>query len=224
MIYTEPKESEREYRKFAQLGKKLGIPVMECFLEMEVTMPDGKRQIHQHKQRSHSWVRNAYNLIFVGACRFSTTDSTFGAGTLGMKDVGAVARSNSDAATAYSVVGPSGDDTYGILVGSGITAESFEGYALITKIANGTGAGQLSYVAGVAHTLSYVGGTKTLTATLVRYFNNNSGGNVDVNEIAIVLHGSFLYVITRDLLVSTVTIPDTGQLKVTYTINLVYPA
>ncbi|GAI82076.1 unnamed protein product, partial [marine sediment metagenome] len=30
--------------------------------------------------------------------------------------------------------------------------------------------------------------------------------------------------VTRDKLASTVTVPDTGQLKVTYTIQLVFPA
>jgi len=28
----------------------------------------------------------------------------------------------------------------------------------------------------------------------------------------------------RDLLIATVTVPDTGQLKVTYTVQLSYPA
>ncbi|GAI09984.1 unnamed protein product [marine sediment metagenome] len=31
-------------------------------------------------------------------------------------------------------------------------------------------------------------------------------------------------VATRDKLASTVTVPDTGQLKVTYTIQLTYPS
>jgi len=51
-IYTESKQSEQEYRKLAQQGAKLGIPVTECFLQMEVSMPDGSI-LHAHKQ-SHT--------------------------------------------------------------------------------------------------------------------------------------------------------------------------
>jgi hypothetical protein len=64
---------------------------------------------------------------------------------------------------------------------------------------------------------------------LIRYFNNNSGGNVDINEAsiyaAIYVNDPGNYVaVCRDKLASTVTVHDTGQLKVTYTIQLTYPA
>ncbi|GAH72404.1 unnamed protein product, partial [marine sediment metagenome] len=62
---------------------------------------------------------------------------------------------------------------------------------------------------------------------LVRYFNNNSGGNVDVNEVALVTNGYFggahIWMQSRDKLGATVTVPSTGQLKVTYTVELTYP-
>jgi len=78
------------------------------------------------------------------------------------------------------------------------------------------------------HSISYA--DTTLTNTLIRYFNNNSGGNVSVNEVALVckyfLYGAGLMImlLSRDKLGATVTVPDTGQLKVTYTIELAYPA
>jgi len=65
---------------------------------------------------------------------------------------------------------------------------------------------------------------------MVRYFNNNSGGDVNVNEVALVLNqpqGGAVYgkwMQSRDKLASTVTVPNTGQLKVTYTVQLAYPA
>jgi len=66
---------------------------------------------------------------------------------------------------------------------------------------------------------------------MVRYFNNNSGGDIDVNEVGLVMNqpqgGSTVYgkrLQARDKLASTVTVPNTGQLKVTYTIQLTYPA
>jgi hypothetical protein len=68
----------------------------------------------------------------------------------------------------------------------------------------------------------------TWTITRYRYFNNNGAGNVLVNEVALCTRGrvSTLYnwIMSRDVLGAVVTIPPTGQLKVTYTIQLAYPA
>ena len=65
---------------------------------------------------------------------------------------------------------------------------------------------------------------------LARYFNNNSGGDVSVNEVALSLRGykpgstvPYNYMTARDKLITTVVVPDTGQLKVTYTVQLTYP-
>jgi len=116
-----------------------------------------------------------------------------------------------------------GEDTYGILVGGGTNAESFEDYVRQTPIANAT----LAHVQSEAHSISYA--ALTLKNTLIRYFNNNSGAPVGVNEVALVARGyaaapAALFLVTRDKLASTVTIPDTGQLKVTYAIQLTYPS
>ena len=84
---------------------------------------------------------------------------------------------------------------------------------------------------GEPHSITWIAGTLTLKNDIVRYFNNNSGADVDVTEVAIVSHGyrpnsstDTYYMMARDLLTATVTVPDTGQLKVTYTIQLTYPA
>jgi hypothetical protein len=101
---------------------------------------------------------------------------------------------------------------------------------LQTKIANGVGAGQLSYIEQVGHAIAYNAGTRVLSNAMVRYFNNNSGNDIEVNEVALVVNqpqGGTVYgkwVQARDKLASTVTVPNTGQLKVTYTIQLTYPA
>ncbi|GAI67465.1 unnamed protein product, partial [marine sediment metagenome] len=100
---------------------------------------------------------------------------------------------------------------------------------LQTKIIEGTGAGELNYAESEAIDKSYA--DTTWTHTLVRYCNNNSGGNVSVNEVALVcryhIYGEDTVcsiLLSRDKLGSTVTVPDTSQLKVTYTIELAYPA
>jgi len=236
----DPKE-ERKYKRLRKLAQELHIPIPEAFWELEVRDKDGK-VIQRLRQRSHSWTRNAYNLMFAQLAGKDLDDSSFGAGYLSLKNTGnyvmygdaPTIASGSGAyswdGTSYGYRSPAGNDTHGILVGSGTNPESFEDYTLQSKIANGTGTGELSYVESDPHAITWTAGTLTMKNELTRYFNNNSGGDVDVNEVALVAFGYSVgktaytqYVMSRDKLASTVTVPDTGQLKVTYTIQLTYP-
>jgi hypothetical protein len=230
---------EARYEQLRKLGKELHIPISETFWELEVKDKDGK-VIQSLKQRSHSWVRNAYNLMFCYLAGKDLSNSGFGAGYLSLKDTsngirygaGPVCLNQSSTvdSTSMGYRAPAGNDAYGILVGSGTNPEDFESYALHVKIANGTGAGQLTYVESEAHGISWNAGTLTIKNNLARYFNNNSGANVSVNEVALALRGygpggsvPYHYLNARDLLVATVVVPNTGQLKVTYTVQLIYP-
>lgn len=231
------KLEEQQYEELKNLAHKLHLPIVEAFWELEVRDKSG-RLIQRHRQRSHSWVRNAYNAMFSNLAFKDMDDTTFGAGKLSWKLTNASVYYNDWAAGDFDRISTdgttagcraaAGEDNWGILVGSGTDAESFEGYALQTQILDGTGAGQLSHVESEPHSITYTAGTKTLKNELARYFNNNSGDTISVNEIALV-RGRWGNVVVyllhaRDKLASTVNIPDTGQLKVTYTIQLVYPA
>jgi len=229
-----PKE-EQKYKRLKELAQELHLPIPEAFIELEVFDKDGKL-IQRHRQRSHSWVRNAYNCLFVQLAGKGMTADGFGAGKISVKDTGGTVRD-----TDGWVIGISSFDVdalgecyrehaahvaHGILVGSGVNAEDFEDYVLQTPIAEGTGAGELNHVASEENAYSYA--SLVGTNTLVRYFNNNSGGNVSVNEVCLACHGIYGgttldFITSRDKLASTVTVPDTGQLKVTYTIQLVFP-
>jgi hypothetical protein len=234
---------EGEYLTLRKLGQKLHIPIPEAFWELEVI--DGKGNVLQrHRQRSHSWVRNVYNLMFTQLAGKDADDNTFGAGKLstiktdGSVQYGAgpmainpyVSDSVDDVGFGYRAL--ANDDEAGILVGGGTSAESFEDYALQTKIDTGNGAGQLAYAESEPHSVSYDAGAKVLRNELVRYFNNNSGGSISINETALVYAsrppgggtGYQYYLASRDKLASTVTVPNTGQLKVTYIVQLTYPA
>jgi hypothetical protein len=238
-IYIEPESSERDYRKLIELSVKLGVPVPQVFLEMEVTMPDGRILTH-FKQRSHSWVRNAYNLMFTELAAVDGNDGAFGAGKLNIKDTSAAlyvgnraegqlnADSMLNADKGYTC--GAGLVTNGIVLGSDATVESFEDFALLAPILNGVGAGELAYAASLPYAIAYDIPSKTLSAALVRFMNNNSGGDVLIKELALVNTGvaggagGVHWLNSRDHLGATVTVPNTGQLKVTYTVNLVYPA
>ena len=229
---------EARYEQLRKLGQELHIPISETFWELEVRDGGGK-VILEAKQRSHSWVRNAYNHMFCQLSGKNANYTTFGAGKLCVKDTSGMIRyasapighSNSDIdGTSYGYRGPAGNDTWGVQVGSGANPESFEDYMLQTKIASGVGVGQLSYIEQDPHVIAYDAGTRVLSNTMVRYFNNNSGGDIDVNEVALVLNqpqGGSVYgkwMQARDKLASIVTVPNTGQLKVSYTVQLTYPA
>jgi len=229
-------KEEQEYKQLRELGQKLHIPIPEHFIELEVFDKDGKL-IQKHRQRSHSWVRNAYNTMFSQLALKDGDDAAFGAGKLNFKNtaaavinaasaVGIDTSASMDAAGDKGYIALATSITNGILVGSGTNAEDFEDYVLQTPMAEGNGAGELNHVQSQPHSISYA--ALTLKDELVRYFNNNSGGNIDVNEVALVI-GSMSNLVhhclmCRDKLASTVTVPDTGQLKVTYTIQLTYPS
>lgn len=228
------RKTEKEYQEFKKLGQGLGVPVFEAFLTLEIFDKNGKL-LRKYHQRSHSWTRNAYNLMFSQLAGKDIDDSTFGAGLLSLKRTsGAIIYgdypatiTDSDTSvdgTSHGYRADGSNDDWGILIGVGTNADSFEDYVLQTPIVEGTSSGQMSYVASEAHSISYNGGTKVLKNDLVRYFNNNSGGTIGINEIGLVFKGptSRWFLNARDKLGSQIDVPDTGQLKVTYTIELTY--
>jgi hypothetical protein len=228
--------TERELRDleyFEQERQRLHLPpVPKTFIQLDVHMPNGEHVL-EYKTRSKSWVRNAYN-VFTSQMLDIIGDSggvTYGAGKLPIKKLdGSVLNNetgewNMGSGNIGSYTGGAGVVTKGIVVGTGVVAENFEDHILGTLIANGTGAGQLSYVGGTNGVGVYDGGTKKWTATHVRIMNNNSGGEIVVGEVAIYANiNSFSYgMICRDLLGVPVAVANTAQLTVTYTIDITYP-
>ena len=227
---------ERKYRQLKKLGEELRVPTFEAFLRLEVRDRDGE-VIEQINRRSHSWVRNAYNWLLSQLAGAPADDSTFGAGYINIKNTGGSVLYGSnyrlDLRSPDNYLAGAGDASFGIQVGSGANAESFEDYILQAQIAHGVGAGQLSHTE-VTRAESYDTPTRVYRVEMVRYLNNNSGADINVNEVALVPkisasrdttgYGAAPTLVSRDKLASTVTVPNTGQLKVTYTIQLTYPA
>lgn len=235
-----PKEELEAFDRLAKDAVALHVPITECRIKLEAFDQQGKL-LQQYNTRSHSWTRNAYNFMFCNMAGKNAADPTFEAGKLSCKKTNAAIASSATkgftgdggsnydlAQTAIGLLATAGTVTIGIVVGSNAAAESFEDYALGTLIVNGSGAGQLAYAQSEATVVSYVAGTKTLSATIVRYMNNNSGGDVTVNEVAIYkgdyISSGLQYCPSRDALAAPVVIPNYGQLKVTYVVSLVYPA
>lgn len=129
----------------------------------------------------HSWVKGAAQIFSMRLNNLDFPDlvkDTAGATFTLDKDYGA--------STGWGMVvdAASGDDTHGIQVGTGTTAVAKANHQLNTKIAHGTGSGQLEYkavVVGPTHGIS--GGYRV---TVSRQFDNNSGATITVQECGMV--------------------------------------
>ena len=229
-------------------SRNLHLPYIEAHLEVEMTR-EGKRLLSK-RQRSKSFVRNAYNILFSQASASEADDTAFGAGyinvktttgTIGKRDcpVGWIPDDVSSLGNGFR--GNEGVTTNGIVLGLGNGAESFEDYYLSgALIANGNGSGQINYNPTEALIKAWSAGTSTLSNSIKRYFNNNSGGQINGwGEIILIGKVNFVYyygsfsgwyydtysvIFSRDLLPSPINIPDKAQIKIVYTISLVYPS
>jgi len=209
------------------------MPPPKTFINMKVHMPNGEL-VSELDMVSRSWVRNAYNMALV---RMLPSDvgaghTTFGAGVLGIKKTdNSVETPASSASNIWNYVGrwtgAANAVNQGIVVGTGVGAESFESNTLGTLIAAGNSATQLAYQADDVGTFSYAAGTKKWTLTKYRIMNNNSGGSISVSEVGIIcnLYGNtVIFLMCRDLLGAAVVVANTAQLTVTYTMEMTFPA
>jgi len=122
---------------------------------------------------------------------------------------------------------PDNDDSYGIIVGSGTTTVNLNQYALASKIAHGTGSGQLDYNPtslddfGVDTSVS----PPVYRFRLVRSFINASGVAVTINEVGVAVRyrrdtDDFKFLIARDVLPISYTVPAGGSATVAVTVEV----
>lgn len=234
---------ESDYLELERLGTKLGVPVPTLRLSVTATNPDGSLGDH-YEGRARTWNRNYWNIVFAQLGALSSNgngsnaviqisnDPVFGAGHINVKDTTGTIGTNSNWQELINVI-PStfntgvGISNSGIVIGTGVTAESFEAIALSAPIIQGTGAGQMSYTAGSFTQPTYNAGTKVWTSAQTRIFNNNSSGTIVVAETALITQCSnvpTVVMLERSLLGVTVSVLAAGQLTVTYTTTLTFPA
>jgi hypothetical protein len=120
-----------------------------------------------------------------------------------------------------------GDDTLGIVVGSGSTAVTLNDYNLVSKIPHGTTAGRLSYGASTVQDMNMSNPT-LWTFNIIRTFTNNSGAPIDIREIGLIgtylrISGTLLttdkVMIARDALSTPITLQPNEQALIQYKIN-----
>ena len=141
-----------------------------------------------------------------------------GVSCTGIYGIYGFARTLTDAITAFKCNAAGADVDNGLVVGTGTTAVATTDYKLVTRIAHGNGAGQLSYEAMNLDTALTVDGT-THRFLIYRQFTNNSGGDITVEEIGLYTDcGSFDLCIDRSL--STKSIVNGNTARLTYTISI----
>lgn len=127
----------------------------------------------------------------------------------------------SGGATPFQLVSAIGNDALGIIVGTGTAAVTISDYALQTKIAHGTGAGQLSYQA-VVFMLPVTSGNARLFR-FTRQFFNFTATDITVNELALYGYGRIAAGYTThclDRTLSTFTVPASSSRTVEYTLSV----
>lgn len=113
---------------------------------------------------------------------------------------------------------------YGIVVGTGNTAVGNTNYKLVTQLTEGIGAGNITHGVMIIGTTAVVGANVDLE--LKRAFTNNTGSTITVKEAGIYVYWGYNtggattqshHCIIRDVLASTIDVPDKCSLTVYYT-------
>jgi hypothetical protein len=209
---------------------------LELLIECEVRDKYG-RILGVHRQQAKSLLKNFAKML--RTILVPAVPTTTGQSTVSLTDTGGTSKTFYGAYIGYySAAGvyagvfpmcanaPSGNDAYGILVGTSASPVNRDQYQLGGKIAHGSGSGQLSYG---AMTVEDTDGTPPDTVfRLIRTFTNNTTDPITVYEIGLTIANchqpaatSFnptisYFLIARDVLSSPQTIPAGATLTVRY--------
>jgi len=195
----------------------------EVFLTFETRDRDGTQSGHM-TQWGRSFLLQYYQMLSNlmgykigitpsnGATQAKDTTNTLRTFQLG---------SSGNAYQTLACMDASGSGTYGMQVGTSATANTATQDLLNTLIANGAGAGQLSYG---SMGMTQPAGSAPCSYTFTRTLTNNSGGDITINEAGLVLAGNDSgsaqrnYMIIRDV-TGAVTVVNTANTTGTYTLS-----
>ncbi|NVM22097.1 MAG: hypothetical protein HWN68_10005 [Desulfobacterales bacterium] len=195
-------------------------------IEYVVRDKDGN-EVSRKQEYGDSFVANFIKILFCACMKHHAPDT---GSVVTLTDTSNTVRTGSVIWAAYNATGTykcnalSGNDDYGLLVGTGITPTDINDYALDTKIEEGTGAGQMEYgnhsIVNSTHdgsSYSYAGITRTVA--------NNSGGSIVVAEVGLVCYMDWdsstdrCFLLIREVLGTAVTVLDTQTLTATVRIK-----
>ena len=195
---------------FNKVFKPQIVSIVEIYLN--------DKQIHKFygKSLTANFLQHLWN-------RFSQGDANFQIGTY-CDNLGRAGRSIANTLVTttptFQTNAAVGGVTSGIILGSGSNAPAPADYVLQTPIANGSAAGQLNYQQQTGVQGVQIAGANT-SFIFQRLYTNNSGGNVNVRELAIyTLTGGQSFLIYRDVLPANDVIPTGGTYRVAITFQI----
>lgn len=133
------------------------------------------------------------------------------------KDTGNTTR-NTAPTTIFTAQATTTTTTHGIIVGTGTTAVTIDDYNVETPIAHGNGAGQLAYGAVNFDTGLTADGSNSYYFYCSRTFANNSGGNITIGNVGLVVRSTYNFLIDHTL--SSKTINNGASSTCTYKISI----
>lgn len=180
---------------------------LEAYITWEIRDKNGQLKDYS-KQKANSIVRSFIDILYA-----TFIETGFVSGGVDTTDNTRSLVSNS----VMNVAALLNNATYGLVVGTGSTAVAVTQTKLVTKIANGTGSGQLTHGAVALTTPATAGSTRSFT--IQRTFTNNSSGSITINEVGIYVQVvSWYFMIDRTLSTKTIGVGTSGTL--TYTIGV----
>ena len=182
--------------------------------EIEIIVYDKDKNILQHiKKPMDSFTQNMKRWM----CDVLNSE---GYTSWNVVDTGGSNRNISVSSSSFtaSMNAPTGDDSYGILVGSSDIAFDVAQYNLGSKIPNGNGTGQIGYQGVTVYQ------DMPNQKTWQRAFVNTSGGDITVREIGFAVKAGittlYFILLARDVLSTPVTVPNYGTLVIRYTFKI----
>ena len=217
-----PKDSFYDPKKDDDLS---GVQI-RATITFRITNPDGTI-VREWTEPAHSLNTNFASIIY----------ALWNAGTIGVFDInGNSIVINGASGGTMAITAPSGNDLYGIVIGSGASAGSTpppSAYKLSAQIPQGTSSGQIEYGAVTLNSPTLSG--QITSFTISRSFTNVSGATLTVTEIGLVVYmtgfnmeqsgqppplSSDYFMIAYDIPSSAINVQNGQTLTITYTFSV----
>jgi len=191
----------------------------KIFVIVKVKNPKQKTKVYRFKSRSF-----VGNFLYILSNTFQVND--------GFSLTQAYPSSGSCQANANENIGfyswisvnaGSGNDSFGIQVGSGTSSPTITDTSIESLIPNGNSAGQLAYGAMTTISPTINSSNNTGYIQIQRVFINQSSASITITEVAVVAQFGGVpckYLILHDLLPTPVTLQPNGTVTITYQFNI----
>jgi len=189
---------------------------IQLLLRCVVRDPDGKVISDSGRKPAKSFVIQFLEFIYA---MFRGTGDVSVTATDGTEDL--IYDFQRTATTQFRVDAPINDSNYGVVVGTGDTAEDNTDNKLETQLTEGESAGNITHASVVMVFATVVGANVDLEVK--RAFTNGTGSTITVKEAGIYTRyshtGPYYHCIIRDVLPAPIEVPDKCSLAVIYTIR-----